>query len=140
MNLRWVSVFAFSCGALWGQTQTEPLTRSQLRYFEFALESLATAERSELRSAREQAIVAQAGLDSRELELFRSAAASLRPTLLAIRSTGATRTADLATLTSQRERAVESLASEILRAVRPGTAIRLKLPGTMIDRMIQGVR
>ncbi|MGA3187628.1 MAG: hypothetical protein ABSF22_11030 [Bryobacteraceae bacterium] len=127
-----------------GQTAQPPATAAQLKYFRFMLLNVGSIDHSpDAIAAYESSLVVQFGLSAQESAAIHSAGQSLNALLTQLRQStqalvaGKTSltSADAATLASintQREQTIASLANQILNSVSATTAARLRAPGNIM--------
>jgi hypothetical protein len=147
--LKWGLCLVLLCLGCYAQTTQGPVTQDELQYLRFMLVNLASLDHSPVATnSFEASLVPAFGLNSQETVVIRAAAQSLKPLLTQIRQSAralvagksALTAADLNSLSdlaAQREAQILTLANHILNSVRPETAARLRMAGTIA---VTGVR
>lgn len=139
-------VIVLLAGLCAAQTPQPPATAEELQYFRFVLLNIASLDHHPSAvKAFEDLLVKQFDLNSSESAAIHAAGQALKPLLAdncraghaLVIGKSVLSTADLAALRAldtQREQKIASLASQILSAVRPATAARLRAPGPIANR------
>ncbi len=135
------SVFLFVCSGCFGQVTQKPATPDELQYFRFMLMNLASVDHDPAAIKMfEDSLVKQFGLNTQESAVIHAKAQSLnallkqhrqsaQATLRGKKTLAPSDAAALSALDQQREQVIANLSNEILNAVRPETAGRLRAPG-----------
>ena len=137
-------IFLLACCGCYGQASQAAANADELHFFEFMLMNVASIDHSPKEvAAYEASLVRHFGLSTQESAAIHSAGQTLNALLKSLRQQAAPITkgkgvlssADataLAALTAQRGQLVTTLANQILNAVRPETAARLRTPGHIV--------
>jgi hypothetical protein len=137
-------VFVCVCCGCYAQGPQPAATADELRYFRFMLMNVGSIDHSpKAIDAYEASLVKQFGLNTQESAAIHAAGqrlnallTQLRPSSKAVvngkKNLSAADATALSALSDQREQLIATLANEILNAVRPETAARLRTPGHMV--------
>lgn len=137
------------CATCYAQAAQAPATPDELTYFSYILMTLGSPDHSpEFIKTAEDSLVHQFGVNQQEAAIIRAAAQSFRAVVQELeksaRSIWSDKTtlspADSAALEALRDRgdkAVATLANQILNTVRPETADRLRVPGRVVASALQ---
>ena len=142
--MRKCCVFLLLCCGCYAQGTQAPATADELPFFRFMLTNLASLDHSpKAIGAFEASLVKQFGLNTQESATIHASAQTLNALLTQLRQSSqailngkknlssADATA-LSSLADQRDQLIATLANEILNAVRPETAARLRAPGQVV--------
>jgi hypothetical protein len=132
------------CAFGYAQSTQTAVTQDQLQYFRFMLMNLASLDHDQnSTNAFEASLVPTFGLNAQEAAAIHTAASSLHALLKQIRqssqaviagktSLSAADLSALSNLATQRETLLATLANQIASSVRPQTAARLEMAGTIV--------
>ncbi|SPF39591.1 exported hypothetical protein [Candidatus Sulfopaludibacter sp. SbA4] len=136
--------FVLICSGCYGQASQAPATAEELQYFRFTLMNLASLDHSpDSVKTYEDSLVKQFGLNAQESATIHAAAQSLNALLKQLRqsaqatlkgkqSLSSGDLSSLSALSARREQLIATLSNQILNAVRPETAARLRVPGNVV--------
>lgn len=126
--------------AIYGQSSQPPATPQELSYFHVVLLNLAESQSSLQRQQQEAHLAVQFGLSTEEVSAFDAATQQLGTLLQTIRQSLATNNsvAAVASLNSQRDQLITTLANQILNTVRPETSARLRVPARIVAAAAYG--
>ena len=137
-------LFLLLCCGCYAQSAQPLATTDELQYFRFMLMNLASLDHSpKAIDAYEASLVKQFGLNTQESATIHASAQRLNALLAQLRqsseavvngkkSLSSADTTTLCSLSDQRDQLINTLANEILNAVRPETAARLGAPGHIV--------
>lgn len=137
-------VFVLFCCGCYAQVAQPLATTDELSFFRFMLMNLASLDHSpKAIDAYEASLVKQFGLNTKESATIHAGAQRLNSLLAQLRQSSkatvngkkdlsSADTTALSALADQRDQLINILANEILNAVRPETAARLRAPGQVV--------
>jgi hypothetical protein len=137
-------VFVLFCCGCYAQIAQPLATTDELPFFRFMLTNLASLDHSpKAIEAYEASLVKQFGLNAQESATIHASAQTLKALLTQLRQSSqaivngkknpaASDATALSALADQRDQLINTLANEILNAVRPETAARLRAPGQVV--------
>ena len=146
-SIIWASVlslgtFAQTPRTIPSQDQNTKATEAEMAYFRFMLLNLGHLDTPQSITRYEELLGRQFGLTQAELGVIDSAGAQLRPLLGQISRTlrmnepdrmlSAEESRAASALISQRDLLIPALVQQVLRAIRPESAVRLRMPGHII--------
>jgi hypothetical protein len=137
-------VFALFCFGCFAQATQSPATAEELQFFRFMLMNVASVDHDQgAIEAYESSLVRNFGLNTQESAIIHGAAQRLKALLQQVRresqrilqgkkAFSEDDAAALKGLIDRREELVATLSNEILNAIRPETAARLRAPGHIV--------
>ncbi len=137
-------VFVLFCCGCYAQSAQPLATTDELPFFRFMLMNLASLDHHpKAIDAYEASLVKQFGLNAQESAIIHARAQTLNALLTQLRQSSqavvngkknlsSADTTTLSSLSDQRDQLIATLANEILNAVRPETAARLRAPGQVV--------
>ncbi len=147
-----ICVLLVLCLACYAQTAQAPTTANEVQYLGFMLMNLASLDHSpDATGMFEASLAQQFGLNSQESATIHAAGQALKPLLAQLRASSqtivigkttltASDSAALAALAAQRESQIATLSNQILNSVRPETAERLRMPGSLVANALNATK
>jgi hypothetical protein len=146
---KWSTLLLLSC-ACYAQTSQAPATANEMQFLRFMLMNVGSIDHHpQAVAAYESSLIKQFNLNAQESAFIHAEGQRLNALLKQLRSQSqavlsgkknlsASDSAALTALINQREQLITTLANEILNAVQPQTAARLRTPGRLLSTAASG--